>query len=188
MNPLPPPPNRLRSGRYAPRGHAWLSCEWIEILKVWLSYKHPDFCVFVLDRKTKNIDPGSVAFANSHIQKVSTTFQEIVADVMVSCIGQLHVPKTPAFEGQVDFKGDAFHSAEWKKGYDLAGKRVGVIGTGASAVQIVPTIASKVSSRIEGFPQWGAIQYKGNQSFFAHFVTTSTNSERHCSMGPAPLN
>ena len=64
---------------------------------------------------------------------------------MVSCIGQLHVPKTPAFEGQADFKGDAFHSAEWKKGYDLTGKRVGVIGTGASAVQIVPTIASKVS-------------------------------------------
>ena len=65
-------------------------------------------------------------------------------DAMVSCIGQLHVPKTPQFEGQAAFRGDAFHSAEWRSGYDVTGRRVGVVGTGASAVQIVPAIASKV--------------------------------------------
>ena len=44
----------------------------------------------------------------------------------------------------VDFKGQMFHSAQWPEGVDLSGKRVGIIGTGASAVQIIPNIAQQV--------------------------------------------
>ena len=65
----------------------------------------------------------------------------------MSGIGQLHVPKTPKFKGQESFQGDAFHSAEWKKGYDPTGRKVGIIGTGASAVQIVPTVAPQVKQK-----------------------------------------
>ena len=72
--------------------------------------------------------------------------QVVITNVVISAVGGLHVPNIPKFEGQDSFKGDAFHSAQWKKDYDPTGKTVAVIGTGASAVQVVPTIAGKVCS------------------------------------------
>jgi cation diffusion facilitator CzcD-associated flavoprotein CzcO len=64
------------------------------------------------------------------------------ADAVIIATGQLHQPATPRLEGK--FTGHAFHSARWDHDYDLRGKRVAVIGTGASAVQFVPRIASQV--------------------------------------------
>lgn len=58
--------------------------------------------------------------------------------------GALHVPSVPAIPGLADFAGKTFHSARWDHSYDLEGKTVAVIGTGASAVQFVPQIAPKV--------------------------------------------
>ncbi len=58
--------------------------------------------------------------------------------------GQLHRPALPRIDGIESFEGHAFHSAEWDHDLDLAGKRVAVIGTGASAVQFVPEIAKTV--------------------------------------------
>jgi cation diffusion facilitator CzcD-associated flavoprotein CzcO len=66
------------------------------------------------------------------------------ADAIVIATGQLHQPSIPAIEGAETFAGRAFHSAEWDHGYDLAGKRVAVVGTGASSVQFVPEIAADV--------------------------------------------
>ena len=63
------------------------------------------------------------------------------ARVLVSAIGALHVPLIPRIEGADSFPGPAFHSAEWRHDVDLSGKRVAVVGTGASAVQFVPEIA-----------------------------------------------
>ena len=60
---------------------------------------------------------------------------------LITAVGQLHHPNTPKFEGAESFKGDSFHSARWNHNIDLAGKRVGVIGNAASAVQFVPKIA-----------------------------------------------
>jgi cyclohexanone monooxygenase len=70
---------------------------------------------------------------------------EVVADVVVSAAGALSDPRTPAFQGIERFRGRVFHSARWDHGYDLTGKRVAVIGTGASAVQIVPEIAGRTA-------------------------------------------
>ena len=56
--------------------------------------------------------------------------------------GQLHQPAYPSIAGRDSFAGHSFHSAQWDHDYDLRGKRVAVIGTGASAVQFVPEIAS----------------------------------------------
>jgi cation diffusion facilitator CzcD-associated flavoprotein CzcO len=67
------------------------------------------------------------------------------ADVIVLSTGQLHQPAFPRIEGSEAFAGHSFHSARWDHGYPLAGKRVAVIGTGASAVQFVPEIASEVA-------------------------------------------
>jgi cation diffusion facilitator CzcD-associated flavoprotein CzcO len=63
---------------------------------------------------------------------------------MVNGFGLLHVPRMPELPGLERFEGDAFHSAQWNHDVDLRGKRVAVIGTGASAVQFVPRIAPEV--------------------------------------------
>jgi 4-hydroxyacetophenone monooxygenase len=59
------------------------------------------------------------------------------AFAVVSAVGQLNRPKIPEIEGLADFRGPAFHSAQWQHETDLDGKRVAVIGTGASAFQLV---------------------------------------------------
>jgi cation diffusion facilitator CzcD-associated flavoprotein CzcO/acetyl esterase/lipase len=74
----------------------------------------------------------------------TTSGEEIEADVLVSASGQLSRPATPRIEGLDRFKGPIFHSARWNHDVDLAGKRVAVIGTGASTIQIVPVIAGQV--------------------------------------------
>ncbi|MGF7121479.1 DUF4873 domain-containing protein [Rhodococcus sp. BE178] len=59
--------------------------------------------------------------------------------------GPLHKPSIPAFPGRDRFTGNVFHSAEWDHSVDLTGKRIAVIGTGASAVQFVPEIAKQAA-------------------------------------------
>jgi 4-hydroxyacetophenone monooxygenase len=62
-------------------------------------------------------------------------------EAVVSAVGQLNRPSFPEIPGRDTFEGTAFHSARWRHDVDLAGQRVAVIGTGASAVQFVPEIA-----------------------------------------------
>ena len=76
------------------------------------------------------------------------------ADALILATGQLHQPYRPTIEGVETFAGHSFHSAEWDHRYPLAGKRVAVIGTGASAVQFVPEIAPKVK-RLTVFQRTG---------------------------------
>jgi cation diffusion facilitator CzcD-associated flavoprotein CzcO len=64
---------------------------------------------------------------------------------LVLGIGPLHLPSVPEIPGLERFEGTAFHSATWDHDHDLSGKRVAVIGTGASAIQFVPKIAKKTS-------------------------------------------
>lgn len=79
-------------------------------------------------------------------------------DVLISSVGQLNRPQVPAIPGAETFPGPAFHSARWEHGVDLAGKRVGVLGVGASAMQIVPTIAGTPAEIVifQRSPQWVA--------------------------------
>ncbi len=65
------------------------------------------------------------------------------ADALVIATGQLHQPSIPRIGGFEEFEGVSFHSARWDHGFDLAGKRVAVVGTGASAVQFVPEVAEQ---------------------------------------------
>jgi cation diffusion facilitator CzcD-associated flavoprotein CzcO len=64
--------------------------------------------------------------------------------VVISCVGGLVDPKLPDIKGLASYRGELFHTARWNHDYDLVGRRVAVIGTGASAVQAVPAIASLV--------------------------------------------
>lgn len=65
----------------------------------------------------------------------------VTANVVVSAVGQLNRPSWPDIPEQDTFRGPSFHSARWPDDIDLTGKRVGIIGTGASGVQILPKIA-----------------------------------------------
>ncbi len=76
--------------------------------------------------------------------RIRTTSLELTADVLVDGTGVLTDPTYPAIDGLERFKGAVFHSAAWDHEYDLTGKRVAVIGTGASAIQIVPAIQPQV--------------------------------------------
>ncbi|MFD0688317.1 flavin-containing monooxygenase [Actinomadura fibrosa] len=84
---------------------------------------------------------------------------------VVSGIGALHIPSFPDLPGIERFQGTTFHSAEWDHSYDLAGKRVAVIGTGASAIQFVPQIAKEVEhlALFQRTPPW--IQPKPDREF-----------------------
>ena len=62
------------------------------------------------------------------------------ADVLITACGQLSVPAVPPIPGLDDFDGPAFHTARWRHDIDLAGRRVAVVGTGCSAIQVVPAI------------------------------------------------
>jgi cation diffusion facilitator CzcD-associated flavoprotein CzcO len=71
---------------------------------------------------------------------------ELAARILITATGQLSNPALPQIDGLASFRGTAFHSARWDHGVDLTGKRVAVIGTGASATQFVPAIAARVRS------------------------------------------
>ena len=83
--------------------------------------------------------------------------ETIEANVVVTAVGQLNRPRFPEIEGLGSFQGPAFHSAEWRHDVDLKGKRVAVIGTGASAYQFVPEIAPDVAELtvFQRTPPWG---------------------------------
>ncbi|TCP46795.1 cation diffusion facilitator CzcD-associated flavoprotein CzcO [Tamaricihabitans halophyticus] len=77
-------------------------------------------------------------------QVETTSGAEFIGQFLVSGVGALHIPKTPELPGLSEFSGPVFHSANWDHDVDLRGKRVAVIGTGASSIQFVPQIAPDV--------------------------------------------
>ncbi|MBT2366842.1 NAD(P)/FAD-dependent oxidoreductase [Streptomyces sp. ISL-10] len=87
---------------------------------------------------------------------IETSRGRFTADVVVSATGPLSDPKTPDIPGLADFPGKVFHSARWDHDYDLTGKRVAMIGTGASAIQIVPSIQPKAGrlTLFQRTPPW----------------------------------
>jgi cation diffusion facilitator CzcD-associated flavoprotein CzcO len=76
--------------------------------------------------------------------------EEITARAVVSSVGQLNRPAVPDIPGRDRFRGPAWHSASWDHGCSLDGRRVAVVGTGASAIQFVPEIA-RLAARVHVF-------------------------------------
>jgi 4-hydroxyacetophenone monooxygenase len=71
--------------------------------------------------------------------------QSLEARAVISAVGQLNRPLMPEIEGIEDFQGDSFHSAQWDPDVEIAGRRVCVIGTGASAAQFIPVVAEQAA-------------------------------------------
>jgi cation diffusion facilitator CzcD-associated flavoprotein CzcO len=78
--------------------------------------------------------------------RIETSAGTVTAQFLISGAGPLADPSYPDIKGLDTFEGRLFHSAEWDHGHDLTGRRVAVIGTGASAIQFVPRIQPKVGA------------------------------------------
>lgn len=87
------------------------------------------------------------------------------ASAVISAVGLFNTPKVPRLPGMDDFVGPVFHTAEWPDDLDVTGKRVAVVGTGASAMQVVPAIAEHTAhlTVFQRSPQWVA----PNAEYFA---------------------
>jgi len=95
----------------------------------------------VLDRIRTGVEVQRATFDEARskwILETSAGGHEV--DLLVTACGQLSVPSTPPIPGLEEFAGPAFHSARWRHDVPLHGKRVAVVGTGCSAIQIVPAI------------------------------------------------
>lgn len=108
------------------------------------------------------------------VRDASGAESELRAAVLVSAVGLLNQPSVPAIDGADSFAGPALHTARWDRNLDLAGKRVAVIGTGASAMQFVPA-AAKIAGEVRVFqrsPQWAMPHplYKSEVPAAVHFL------------------
>ena len=84
----------------------------------------------------------SDADASWHLRdRAGNTYQ---ASVVVSAIGMFNTPTIPAIPGADEFAGTQFHTARWDHDHDLSGRRIAVVGTGASAIQVVPAVVDRV--------------------------------------------
>jgi 4-hydroxyacetophenone monooxygenase len=91
-----------------------------------------------------------------HVRASNGSEDTIEANAVVSAVGQLNRPSFPNIPGRDTFAGMSFHSARWRPDVDLKGKRVAVIGTGASAVQFIPEIAPEAGELLifQRTPAW----------------------------------
>ncbi len=89
-------------------------------------------------------------------QADSDTITTLAADVVVSAVGLFGAPKLPDIDGLTGYRGHLMHTSAWEPGVDLADRKVAVIGTGASAVQVVPELA-RIAAGVTVFqrtPPW----------------------------------
>ena len=94
--------------------------------------------------------------ASTQVWKATTSQGELTSDFAVSAVGGLTEPSTPVLPGLERFAGESFHSARWNHDHDLRGRRVAVIGTGASAAQFVPEIQPEIERLVvfQRTPPW----------------------------------
>jgi cation diffusion facilitator CzcD-associated flavoprotein CzcO len=77
---------------------------------------------------------------------ITESGREILADAVIAALGQLNRPAFPSIEGLDRFEGPTRHSARWNDDVLLPGKRVGVVGSAASAVQLIPEVAKEAAA------------------------------------------
>ncbi|WP_280255487.1 flavin-containing monooxygenase [Nocardia wallacei] len=149
-------PSHMYSYSFEPKpdwSHLWAGQDEIQSYLIDLAHKYD------LYRHThfgRTLQSGYWDADDSAWHVLTSDGHEYVARFLVSGVGALHIPNIPKIEGQKKFGGTVFHSAQWDHGCSLAGKKVAVIGTGASAIQFIPEIA-KVAGELHVYqrtPAW----------------------------------
>jgi cation diffusion facilitator CzcD-associated flavoprotein CzcO len=122
-------PNPQWSRRYAPQAE-------IQVYLEEVAQRHG-----VLDRIRLNAEVNRARWDGERGKwALQTSAGDHESDLLLTACGQLNVPKVPPISGLETFEGPSFHTARWRHDVDLSGKRVAVIGTGCSAIQVVPSI------------------------------------------------
>jgi cation diffusion facilitator CzcD-associated flavoprotein CzcO len=104
---------------------------------------------------------------DEHRWLVHTSNGDFLCRTVVMAAGRLSEPRTPEIAGLDSFTGPVFHSSRWPTALEVAGRRVGVVGTGASAVQLVPRLAASAGSVVvfQRTPPW--IVPRGDREYTA---------------------
>ena len=94
--------------------------------------------------------------AGQHWQLECEAGETFLSQFFITAVGQLHHPSTPHIPGIESFQGNCFHSANWDHNADLKGKKIAVIGTGASAIQFIPPLAEQADELhvFQRSPNW----------------------------------
>ena len=110
----------------------------------------------VLGRIRFNEEVRSAHFDDGRWHLTTSSGHRDVANVVIAATGVLHHPNIPAFEGIETFGGTTFHSARWDHSVPLEGRRIGVIGTGSTAIQITCALVDQVGhyALFQRTPQW----------------------------------
>jgi cation diffusion facilitator CzcD-associated flavoprotein CzcO len=114
----------------------------------------------VLERIRFGEEVERLAWQDGRWRLVTREGQHDSSDVVIAATGVLHHPNYPEIAGLDGFRGACFHSARWNHDVELAGRRVGIVGTGSTAVQIVSAVVDRVAklSLFQRTPQWIAPQ------------------------------
>lgn len=143
-------PSHLYSYSFRPKSN-WsrMFAPWDEIQQYMSDMAHEEG---IIDHIRFNQDVKSAVWDNTdHVWVVTTEAgDEFRSRGVISAVGHLSEPKYPAIAGIEDFAGELFHSAAWDDSVSLEGKRIGVIGSGATAIQVVPEVA-KVAKHLTVF-------------------------------------
>jgi len=99
----------------------------------------------IIERIRFNEEIPYCAFEDGRWKVRTSTGREDEADVIIAATGVLHHPKIAELPGMDTFEGASFHSARWDHSVELEGKRVGVVGTGSTAIQITTALVDKVA-------------------------------------------
>ncbi len=110
----------------------------------------------VLDRVRYDTEIVDAAFDGDRWRLRSAAGEEFTADVVVAATGVLHQPRIPDIPGLETFAGAAFHSARWDESVPLDGRRIAVIGTGSTGVQIVTALSTRAAkvTQFQRSAQW----------------------------------
>jgi 4-hydroxyacetophenone monooxygenase len=152
-------PNHFYSYSFAPY-HDW-SMLFAKRRELWDYFERVADEYSIRERITFDTEVESAIFdENTKLWAVMTRgaggSRRFDANVVISCVGVLNRPKIPEIPGLQDFTGSAFHTAQWDAGFDWRGKRVAMVGTGASGHQVGPTIAPDVErlTIFQRSPHW----------------------------------
>jgi 4-hydroxyacetophenone monooxygenase len=160
-------PNHLYSFSFAPHDWTRYFASQGEILS-YLRKVAEDFGI------RKNVRFGTEVTAATYDDSTQTWSVDSVgpdgtctleANIVISAVGAFNKPKIPHVSGMDSFSGPNFHTAAWPEDIDLTGKRVAVVGNGASAMQVVPAIVDQVASLVvfQHSPQWAGAFEKFKQ-------------------------
>ena len=171
--------NRYPGARFDSESYSYGYSFSKELLEEWEWSEHfagqPEtlrYCKYVADKFDLRRDIRFQSRVNAAVYREDTRSWEVTLEddsrfttrFLITAIGPLSTPTLPRIEGIGDFKGQSFHTARWpKEKVDFAGKRVAVIGTGATGVQTIQTIAGEVGhlTVFQRTPNWCAPLHNG---------------------------